>query len=460
MAHPPCHLQEQLTKVFKQVADGKPIQLPPPPAEALWTPAIRARRQAADEVAASPAAAKGVKKEVAHTPAAAAPVPKHRQGATGGRTYTGFSPAALAAPLGAGAVASKGRSAKGAPPRGDAFSPGALDDADADAALQNSRDAAAHAAAVGAGHMGMMPMHPMGMMPMAWYPHFAMSAGLPMMGSSGLSMGHHDMMGAALAGSSLMQYPGNLPNFGAHQALPSGGVAAAAAGGGQSLGSFLASLWRSTSDPNVRERIRGNHSLLSGMDQSEFLRELTRGDEVNSVGARTLGGQPPPPSAATAAQLPPLADPPLPEQQKAEAETPVKPPAAIVAPSPAPLAAALAAATGAFRVDDAADAVPGKPTVTKVVGETDVEQLERLVTRVGKDARELTQLLRRVADLSRKTGHDAKVSIALSDLQVAILEAHNPHNALDAQTTVPYEPGPDNPKEGKPAAAITIEVAP
>jgi len=307
--------------------------------------------------------------------------------------------------------------------------------------------------------MGMMQMHPMGMMPMAWYPHFAMSAGLPMMGSSGLSMGHHDMMGAALAGSSLMQYPGNLPNFGAHQALPSGGVAAAAGGGGQSLGSFLASLWRSTSDPNVRERIRGNHSFLSGMDQSEFLRELTRGDEVNSVGARTLGGQPPPPSAATAAQLPPLADPPLlPEQYKAEAETPVKPPAAIVAPSPAPLAAALAAATGAFRVDDAADGVPGKPTVTKVVGETDAEQLERLVTRVGKDARELTQLLRRVADLSRKTGQDAKVSIALSDLQVAILEAHNPHNALDAQTTVPYEPGPDNPKEGKPAAAMTIEV--
>jgi hypothetical protein len=78
--------KEQLTKLFRQVAEGRPIMLPPPPREANWAPSSRARIKTAPN--AAPAA----------VPAPAPKAPRSKLAAPRAAP-AGYAPAPLPAPL-------------------------------------------------------------------------------------------------------------------------------------------------------------------------------------------------------------------------------------------------------------------------------------------------------------------------------------------------------------------------
>ena len=404
--HGPRPAQEQLAKVFRCVAEGKPIALPAPPAEALWQPAIRARRQPGDDapaVKASPskpaaavAAAPPARPTVHYHPPDLGSVPKHRQGANGGRKYTGFSPAALEAPLPAppvpGAGASRARSA-----------------------VRDNRGARRNADGGGMGApdgIGQVPMQ------VSWMPQLQHQAGLSFGGRPG-DLG----LGSSLLGSSLMLWPhaSFLHGAGAAAQVPPGG--GGGAGGGVSqmipdrdLGSMLRMVMQGPGwDPAEMQEVT-KFLMASGMASGEL-----------STGAALPGKTQPPagPSAPTPAPLP------------------------AASPGGAPMAAALATAAAAKAVaaaGDGVDRVPGRTAAGE--GMRPPPELT-LTQRVTTSARELAALLRQQRDASDcKPAPDlsTKAGAALNDVYDLLWQQgyrgtpEHPLDALAAAPTLPYAP--------------------
>jgi hypothetical protein len=401
--------QEQLAKVFRCVAEGKPIALPAPPPEALWQPAIRTRRQPGDDnpaAKASPAkpAAAAAPRPTLHAAADAGSAPKHRQGASGGRKYTGFSPAALAellpAPPVPGAGASRARSA-----------------------VRDNRGAKARRADDGNGGApdgtAAVPMQ------MSWHPQLQHQVGL----SFGAGRGPGDLaLGSSLLNSSLMLWPQASFFHGVGAPMP-GLPAGGGGGGGSQLD--LSSMFRlfvhsQGRDPaNLHEMT--NFLMSGGMPQAE---------EV-STGA-LLPGRPQPPAS------------------QAPAAPPAPSPLPAASPGGAPMAAALATAAAAKTAAAAGDGVDRVPGRVSPAGEGMRPPVELSLThRVTTSARELASLLRQLRDAAAQKpppdlGPGTKAGAALNDVHDLLWQQgfrgtseHPPEHPLEALAapTIPYAPG-------------------
>ena len=395
--------------MFRCVAEGKPIALPPPPPEALWQPAIRARRQPGDDAPAAkaspakPAAAtQAVPRPAQHAAADAGTAPKHRQGANGGRKYTGFSPAALAellpAPPVPGAGASRARSA-------------VRDNRGAKA--RRSDDGNGGAPAVTAA----VPMQ------MSWHPQLQHQVGL----SFGAGRGPGDLaLGSSLLGSSLMLWPqaSFLHGGGAPMAGLPGGVGGAPGSQLDWTSLFRMFVQSQGRDPADLHEVT-NFIMTNGMPHAEEL----------STGA-LLPGRPQPTSQAPALPAPS----PLPA----------------ASPGGAPLAAAVATAAAAKTVaaaGDGVDRVPGHPTPS-LAGEgmrppppAELSLTQRVIT----SARELASLLRQLRDAAAQKpptelGPNFKAGVALNDVYDLLWQLgfrgtlEHPPEPLEAAPTLAYAP--------------------